>query len=357
MTKTSSEAKIAIVIHIHYVDTLDLILRAIKRSALKNCDIYFTLTADAKANNAAQTIESTLQNAVIDSFENKGRDILPFLRAVKKYDLTEKYSAILKLHGKRTVALPGYGAFWLIDSLQKLIPTNDSQIRDVLSMIEHCGVIGPAGQLFDYSPETDKNHKFAEEVMAIRNIAFDEKYSNYFFGGSMLWFNSATLELFTKMDKLESLFPEEGGQLDGTVAHAIERLFTILPANVYKQQPIVMDASQGLLREYNSFDISIDGLIRAYEEFTNRAVVVDSQGGIYTLDYPELKDLQENRIRDKIDPSSAIGSVDVPENLHTILARTQEELSRIKSSKKYKLLEKSAALKAKIRVPISRKKK
>lgn len=340
--------KIAVVVHIHYTDTIDLILRAISGSALKKADFYFSLTPSA--GDLEQRIKSEIPEATVEIIENKGRDILPFIKLVNKYKLVDGYDAILKLHGKKTVALPGYGAFWLVDSLRKLLPTNEAQLKKIRSELKVRGLLGPAGHLFEYDPVTDKNHVLIQETVKQAGTSLSENHSRYFFGGSMLWFDPDTLRFLTDREDIDDIFPVEDGQRDGTVAHAIERLFTLYPSNVHKVDLGIVDLRENSIRAMLPTDVSIDGLIRSYEEFSNMAVVVALGGKKYTLDYSELKGLQEKRAKDKINSEQAILSMDEPDNLHTLLVRTQEELARIKSSKKYKMLEKIAAVQSRLRL-------
>lgn len=349
----SFSKKTAIVVHIHYTDTVNILLRALKNPALERCSFYFTLTSSNE--HLEKMIKSSFNDVKIDVFENKGRDIYPFLKVIEKYKLQFKYHAILKLHGKKTVALPGYGAFWLIDSLKKLVPQSTSDLRLMLDKLADSGVIGPAGHLFEYNQFTDKNHRHVKKILDHSSIALSAKYSNYFFGGSMLWFNREMIELLSQIRDVEKIFPVENGQRDGTIAHAIERLFTLAATNKYKTSPITVDMTQVNIRMTQKNDISVDGLIRSYEEFSNMAVVVDAAGSLYSLDYFQLKSIQEERLSEIVDPQVAAGNIEQPDNVHTLLIKAQEELARIKSSKKYKLLEKYGKIRSKVKVPLKRK--
>lgn len=345
---TKEVCNIAIVVHIHYEDTLEVIARAIKSSPIyKRSDLFITLTPKAVDDGVKEQIRKLLPEATVDSFGNRGRDILPFLLLCKKHDLHNRYQAVLKLHGKHTKALPGYGAFWLLDSLNKLTPKGEDKILDAVN--KH-GVVGPTRQAFLYEPEHDNNHKHVKQIAERAGVDIDYESQQYFFGGSMLWLSAPIVGMLLSSVPLNK-FPQEKGQYDGTIAHAVERLFTLLATNTTKTNPCGVDMSRSIFKELDETDISIDGLIREYEEFTNLAFVVNSAGRTYTLNYSELNDLQDKATMERLKSGSAASGVESPENLHTLLALAQEELALIKASKKYKLLDKYSKVRSKINIP------
>lgn len=338
-----SKKKTAIIIHIHYLETILIIKDKIVNSVLKDSDIYISLTPTA--NERIDEVKKCFPRAEITSYENKGRDIRPFFMLLRDYEITKKYDFILKIHGKKTEALPGYGAFWFVDSLNKLIPTDNNKLEETIKLLSTSDVLGPAGQLFNYDEKNDKNNK---EVMTIINRLGQKLPQNkkLFFGGSMLWFSTKYLKKLESSILLNDDFQDEKGQYDATFAHAIERIFTIAAQGGSKKIIHVVDFQKGFLRECLPIDISIDGLIREYEEFSGKAVLVSMSGSEYILDYNDLKEIQARRYEDKINSEQAIGGINQPDNVHTLLVKTQEELNRIKSSKKYRLLEKMSTVKA-----------
>lgn len=333
-----SSKKFAIVIHVYYTDTVELIARCLNNSAvIEHADIYISLTQDSE--DKLDVVQRSFPNARIDVLENKGRDIRPFFHLVKKYKLASKYKCVLKLHGKKTQALPGYGAFWLVDSLNKLIPLTTIQLKNVEKALATHSIIGPAGQIFEYDPKTDKNHKGIVRIFEKMNIDFKKAENLCFFGGSMLWFSAEYLtRLSSVVTEMDDQFAEESGQYDATFAHSIERAFSLIPLIDDTRDLMVIDSSKEYVRNKNKTDLSVDGLIREYEEFSARAVLVAMEGSEYIFDYNDLKDLQKRRYKDNIKSENAIRGVDEPDNLHTLLIKTQAELAAIKSSKKYRLL-------------------
>lgn len=337
--------KIALVIHIHYISTAEVIARAIQSSVLKGSDIYITLTPTAASQK--EDVQKYFPKAHFFTYENRGRDIRPFFQVLKECKLTDRYDLLLKLHGKRTEALPGYGAFWLVDSLTKLLPTTLDQLGMLKNRIKTFGIAGPSKQLFVYDEKTDKNHSDVKKTLKLMDIQWKPMKNLYFFGGSMLWFDTKLLkQKYTSVIDAD-MFPEEKGQYDGTYAHAIERSFTLAHTlSTSKDSVQVVNFSDNNIRNMMQSDVSVDGLIREYEEFSSKAVLVSMSGEEYVLDYNDLKDLQKRRYKDRISSEQAIRTIDQPDNLHTLLVKTQEELARIKSSKKYRLLQKISSVKS-----------
>jgi lipopolysaccharide biosynthesis protein len=319
----TNTAKVAVVIHVHYVDTINLFAKAFKASPLKNTDFFFTLSP--AATKSSSKIEKLFPGCTIDSFENKGRDILPFFLSLEKNKLLSRYDHILKLHGKKTVALPGYGAFWLIDTIQKLIPATKPDLSAITSTLDSSGLVGPAGQLFNYDAQNDKNHEGLLTIFKELRLNLEDKYSEYFFGGSMLWFSAKALSpLAETVFKLKPSFDEESGQLDATFAHSIERAFTIYNSNQAKALPTIANLSQGLIREMRPIDVSMDGLISSFEEFSNMEFIVANTGKTYTLNYKEMTKLQDLRVD--------------ANNIHLQLARAESELENIRAGTAYKIV-------------------
>jgi hypothetical protein len=79
----SENARIAVICHAYYVDEVPDIVQNLASINIPY-DLYVSSHEPINASNFGQL--SQMQHIKIDCFENKGRDILPFIRIIKKYN-------------------------------------------------------------------------------------------------------------------------------------------------------------------------------------------------------------------------------------------------------------------------------
>jgi rhamnosyltransferase len=213
--------RVAIVAHAYYPDLIPEILRC--RSFLpSDTHVLITVPPDrlALAEDAAKgALGVTLMGA-----PNRGRDIAPFL-AVLQSGAIDPYDVVLKLHTKRSPHLL------------------DGETRRKLLFDALCGSrrgvaetlqafldpkVGMAGwsPSFRSSPSYWMANKSRIESLAARmGVAGPVKLG--FFEGSMFWVRPAALTQLRQLSFRVDDFEPEAGQVDGTLHHAVERLFTV----------------------------------------------------------------------------------------------------------------------------------
>ena len=210
----------ALIIHLHYIDTLEEIKERIKICNLKNFDLIVTTTLG----NSYDQITSHLPNAQLILVENRGRDILPFLNVLKIIKNFE-YKCICKIHGKKTVyRIDGNE---LRHELLKSILFNKKSVENILkefSKNSKLGILSPKKFVTRHnSLNMESNKKNVSYLCEKLNIVFE---NSTFPAGSMFWFNPNCL---INLEKIESeYFAFERGFSDGTMAHAVERIFSIV---------------------------------------------------------------------------------------------------------------------------------
>ena len=183
-------------------------------------------------------VRRVFAGAKVITLPNRGRDIGPFLHLLNEGEL-DGFEFILKLHGKRT-APSGYGAalghVWRRASLIDLIGS-DATVIEILKRFDarpDVGMIGPGrfrlpGRLMPPAAAWGANH---EAVLALL-ARLGENAANLepdFFAGSMFWVRREVLDPLRKLNLAFAEFPNEQGQRDGELQHALERLFGALPA-------------------------------------------------------------------------------------------------------------------------------
>jgi lipopolysaccharide biosynthesis protein len=173
-----------------------------------------------------------LQNHKVAAYlhfvENKGRDIAPFisiLPILKKHGI----STVLKLHTKRSVHLHHSSSNWLSDLLHQLVAEQKLEKHfNYLKTHSHIGMIVPYGHLLPLAFYYGENTILMLQLAAKWNINSSLFGSAIFSAGSMFFARISALHQLMNFDETEQNFESENGQLDGTLAHAIERMFCML---------------------------------------------------------------------------------------------------------------------------------
>jgi lipopolysaccharide biosynthesis protein len=178
------------------------------------------------------TLKEHFPDSHIIEVENRGRDIAPWL--IDAAPLLAKCDYVLKIHTKATPHAPEL-AGWRLQLLWSLLGSTD-HIRAILDNFEsnkNLGLILP-----EYHPKLrndikwGNNFMLAKDVFAKIGIDIDQKTLLQpplnFPAGSMFWYRTDALDtLLSKKGSIDD-FPDEKGQTDGTIMHAIERLVCIV---------------------------------------------------------------------------------------------------------------------------------
>ncbi len=226
---------LAVVIHVYYPDMWPQIVRYLQRldKAKLLYDLHITITADN------QELQSSLLRqypaAHVYTVPNKGRDILPFV-AVAKILLDNNYVSVLKLHTKKSLHWEG-GEQWFRATCNDLLPIRRQALRKIVATLEQpqTGVIGAASYYYPLTVNFEANGSHMTKLLrriysyrTARRCLQTERQNYGFFAGSMFW---ARLDAVKgTIDKaITSRYETEAGQVDGTVAHAVERLFCLEP--------------------------------------------------------------------------------------------------------------------------------
>ncbi len=174
-------------------------------------------------------------SAVLD-VENRGRDLWPLAQLVNAR-LIDGYELVIKVHTKRSPwrasheVLAGSGGTWRSGLLEAMLG-NGSNVDAIVAEFERSpdlgivtadgSVLGPGfwGQNEDVTASLLKRLDLELEPQALR-----------FAAGSMYWARASILRRLTGLQLSAADFEDEAGQVDGTTAHALERVIGILAAD------------------------------------------------------------------------------------------------------------------------------
>ena len=226
-----NKCKVAIQIHIFYEDLIMDIINKTNNIPVK-FDLYITITSPE--------IKSRLENYIkiysktnyfeILIVENKGRDVLPFLKQIKTKFKYYKY--LCHIHTKKSLTAPELGNLWR-NYLYNNLLGNTNIVSEILYEFENNEKLG-----FMF-PETyfgiiQQFYLLTEGTKNWMNFLATKLFSNYKVGelsnfpaGNMFWARIVAISQIFSYD-FSKYFPEEDDQTNDTIMHAIERIWLYL---------------------------------------------------------------------------------------------------------------------------------
>ena len=219
-----SKSDLAIIIHCFYPDIFEEIINEIKKIKIK-FNLFIT-TVQENESKVRELIRAYKLEAFVLVMENRGRDILPFLKAAR---LAQGYGnkIILKLHTKKSEHRND-GKTWRQDLIHKLVdPNNFSRIYQAFHDDRTLGLVGPDGHILLMSTYFGSNKIWIYELAHRMGFDVDKVKDIPFVAGSMFYISMAALKPLLKLRLNDFDFEMEENQIDGTLAHAIERAFAI----------------------------------------------------------------------------------------------------------------------------------
>ncbi|WP_292705894.1 glycoside hydrolase family 99-like domain-containing protein [Mesorhizobium sp.] len=214
----------AIVLHLHYDDLFEDIREHLSNAG--DSDLLISVRRDAPGT-VAERILDAFPNARLTFFRNRGRDIQPFLQLLP-FLLSEGYDVGCKVHSKKSLHRRD-GAVLRGNALKALLgsPQCVKQIIQRFNANSGLGLLAPAGSLLDLG-QPDRNvlnrgwlDRLLPRLGMTSRIG---RYDMVFPAGSMFWFRPEALRPLADLGLGPDEFEDEVGQIDGTLAHAIERL-------------------------------------------------------------------------------------------------------------------------------------
>jgi Rhamnan synthesis protein F/Glycosyltransferase WbsX len=218
------EAPVAVIVHAYYPELLPEML-ALLASWRRPYELHVTAPPDR-----AEAIRTCLGRAggraTLHSFENRGRDILPFLEVARPLAAAGE-RLFLKLHTKRSLHRVD-GEVWRRDILGKLLaPEAAARITEAMLANARIGIVGPEGHVLSLYSFWGSNRVRVNELAYRMGLPPVEPADLAFVGGSMFWARTSALRPLLDLDLDAADFEPEAGQVDGTLAHAIERAFAL----------------------------------------------------------------------------------------------------------------------------------
>lgn len=191
-------------------------------------DLYITTTTreNAAAIRAYTDAHSRADKVEVAVVENRGRDVLPFLAQMG--DVLRNYDYICHIHTKKSLH-NNTGDEWRRYLYENLLGSGEivSEILGLFMKDRKLGIVFPANFVKTDWGKGD-NRELCEDLMGRIDKSFKIDGEPLFPAGDMFWARTGAVEKLFSLNLHSDDFPEEAGQVDGTLMHAIERIWLYL---------------------------------------------------------------------------------------------------------------------------------
>ncbi len=221
-------APFAVVVHIYYPDLWPEFAETLGRLRL-DFDLFVTITYRGKeSDDLSETIRAAFPAARVMAVPNRGRDILPFLTLVNAGAL-DGYQAVCKFHTKKSPHRQD-GDHWRRHLIEGILPAEGLEARLAAFTADVDAAFWVAdGQHYTGSHWWGSNLENTGKVLRRLEIRTRQDALS-FPAGSIYWIKPLMIGLLKGLHLTEADFEQETAQVDGTLAHAIERVLGFLAA-------------------------------------------------------------------------------------------------------------------------------
>ena len=211
----------AVILHLFYVELWEEIAGYLENMA-GDFDLFVSIPQGSTFQR--EEITAKFPRAFVYECPNRGRDIAPFLKIFSEIEPLH-YKYICKIHTKKSVHR-GDGATWRNELYRELLGSAKTiqKIKDHLDQPQ-VGIIGPKGNLLSTELFMGENQAMIGELARRLNLPYRGELFD-FMAGSMFWFKPEAISPILELCLTDQDFPVETGQVDGTLAHAMERFFS-----------------------------------------------------------------------------------------------------------------------------------
>ncbi|WP_158806328.1 rhamnan synthesis F family protein [Acidisoma sp. L85] len=228
---------VAVCVHAFYLDVLQDMMPYLNNIP-GPIDLFVTCLEERRSE-----VLSILEMASIPGkilvVENVGMDVLPFIQATKEYRLHE-YDVVLKLHTKNNFSHQGRTQ---LQMFLKLLLGSTELVGDILAAFStrrHLLMVGPHDLYRSAHYMAYNNRRMIVEVCdALEKPADTIDWG--FFAGTMFWIRGSRLATLARSHKAliaatqKQAFGKELTGRDGSVAHALERVWGVLSSSKVRE--------------------------------------------------------------------------------------------------------------------------
>jgi len=235
LSTNESKAKVALFIHMYYVDDLDDYLIYFSNFP-KSADIYITTDTQSKIDVLRTATKNLGEDRIkIRKIQNQGRDVSALLIGLK--DVVNDYDLICFMHDKKTQYFKPYliGESFKFHLLENILGST-IYVENIIKTFEDNPRLGllmpppPIHSTFSTLPGTEWQVNYAETLKLARKLGIGvpitEARPPIAPLGTMFWFRPQSLRILFEHDFSYDDFPVEPNHpTDGTLMHQIERIY------------------------------------------------------------------------------------------------------------------------------------
>lgn len=231
---TQNKAKIALFIHLFFEDLIEECF-AYAQSVPEQCDVYVTTNTEEKRQKILAAFANLKCNKLsVSVIDNRGRDVSALLVAPK--EIIMNYDYVCFVHSKKSSHMAAItGASWRYKCFENLLKSKPF-VENVISTFEEnprLGLLVPTHPSHgDYYStlgvgEWLGNYQNVMDLAEKLNLHVDINAEKEPIAplGSMFWFRPLALTILYEYDWDYSDFPDGSMASDGTLSHAIERIY------------------------------------------------------------------------------------------------------------------------------------
>ncbi|MDF7663238.1 rhamnan synthesis F family protein [Bifidobacterium sp. ESL0763] len=234
----SSGKRIALVMHLYYMDLLDQTL-AYARSMPAGSDLILTVVSEENAELVRKKCKDLPYHADVRVIQNRGRDVSALLVGAGK-DLFD-YDYVCFMHDKKVTQLTpqSIGDGFRYKCFENMLPTK-AYVENVLQLFEdnpRLGIAMPSPPnhgdyfpnfTFTWGPNFDGTEEFLHDTLHI-DVPLDDEKEAIAPLGTMFWFRPEAMRGLLDLDWKYTDFPAEPNDIDNTPLHYIERSYAYVP--------------------------------------------------------------------------------------------------------------------------------
>lgn len=248
------ERRIAVIIHLHYLDTIEYYLKYIEEIP-SSMDIIFTFS-DYKVKEALQkTAIGKRGNCKYIEKQNRGRDISSFLVACRREIMTYEYICFLHDKREKSAVLKKDVEKWIRCLWENMIGSSEYIKNIVLTLYQNqtLGLLTPPFPVTDHLSTFYMRawgHNFgitkalADKLGLNCNLDITKPPITL---GTVFWAKTAALKKLFEIDWRYENFDEEPLKDDGTLSHAIERILAYVAQDAgYESGWVMSDQYAGI---------------------------------------------------------------------------------------------------------------
>lgn len=258
--------RVGVMVHVFYVDLWDEI-ETYLRNIVHPYTLLISVVDDRDLEHLASRVSTlkSIQEVVIKKVENRGRDIAPFLVSFREEILGLDY--VCHIHTKKSLFTGSDQKEWrryLFDALLG----SAGRVQSIISHLERDKALGIL------YPETYRgipywghgwlsNKAIGSSLAQRLSISIDPQGYIDYPAGSMFWARTSALSSLFSLNLRYEDFPQESGQKDGTLQHAIERFFVLQAVASGFGYAVILDGA-----EYRTSSISTRGCNDYFENWS-----------------------------------------------------------------------------------------